>query len=192
MNLNDIVNTPEFPAILARFENFFVKLEGKCWNWEGSLSTARPGKGDALRYGRFSVATDTKIENAHRAAYVFYTGPIPDGLWVLHRCDNARCVNPKHLFLGTVGDNNRDTVSKGRHASRTAAIRARRTDAEIIAVREFKGTNKEAGRIFGMSADAARKIRAGQTWPNLPLKYRPATRAQMLATLRAVRDAHRG
>ena len=51
---------------------------------------------------------------AHRMAWIIAYGSIPQGLCVLHRCDNPPCVRPDHLFLGTKGDNNRDCVAKGR------------------------------------------------------------------------------
>ena len=78
-----------------------------CWNWIKSRGSH--GYGDFRRDGH---------KLAHRWSYATFVGPIPVGLWVLHRCDNHRCVNPEHLFVGDVDDNNKDMVAKGRHYSK--------------------------------------------------------------------------
>jgi hypothetical protein len=75
-----------------------------CWVWIAAKS--KHG------YGRVTIAT--RCWETHRASYEHYFGPIPGGMCVCHRCDNTLCVNPDHLFLGTVGDNNSDRSSKGR------------------------------------------------------------------------------
>lgn len=77
-----------------------------CVEWEG----ARHPQG----YGRTWV--DGKSRRAHRVAWEETNGPIPEGMWVLHKCDNPPCVNIDHLFLGTAKDNAQDTVQKGRHS----------------------------------------------------------------------------
>lgn len=86
-----------------------VKHGVGCWEWKKSL---RNGYG-VIGLGR----ADEGIEYAHRISYTICVGPIPDGLCVLHRCDNRMCVRPDHLFLGTRADNNHDMQSKGRHWS---------------------------------------------------------------------------
>ena len=74
-----------------------------CWLW-----VSQSGEG----YGHLRI--DGKSRSAHHASYELHVGPIPDGMRVLHRCDNPRCINPEHLFLGTQADNVADMVAKGR------------------------------------------------------------------------------
>jgi len=96
-------------------ERFFSKVDqGRnvdCWPWTGG-STIHG-------YGRFQAGEsreESRVELAHRQAWILATGlAIPDGLCVLHLCDNPPCCNPSHLVLGTQGANVFDMVNKGRH-----------------------------------------------------------------------------
>lgn len=83
-----------------------VEKSGSCWVWTGKI-----GWGG---YGTLSVNKSTV--SAHKLSYLLNVGPIEDGLWVLHRCDNPLCVRPEHLFLGTRSDNMKDAFRKGRAA----------------------------------------------------------------------------
>ncbi len=76
-----------------------------CWNW----SAFKNNQG----YGQFGLGSGN-MKAAHRLSWIMRNGPINNGLWVLHECDNPSCVNPNHLFLGTVADNNHDRDRKGR------------------------------------------------------------------------------
>lgn len=90
---------------VERFEKYFAKgSEDECWLWTGGMQ----GK----KYGRFNWAPAANY--AHRAAHMFYVGPVAEGMVVLHKCDNPSCVNPKHLLVGTQSDNIRDMMVKGR------------------------------------------------------------------------------
>lgn len=89
-------------------ERFWTKVDIKhpndCWEWK-----AFKGKDN---YGWFHYKTGS--ETAHRVAYILTYGPIPQGLYVLHNCDNTRCVNPYHLKLGTQADNVKDMKDRNR------------------------------------------------------------------------------
>jgi len=100
--------TPPRPTAAQRFAKLVAVLNDPdaCWVW--LASTVGAG------YGHFSLAGGRKIL-AHRFAWEQSKGAIPDGLKVLHRCDNPPCCNPNHLFLGTQADNVHDMMQKGRH-----------------------------------------------------------------------------
>jgi hypothetical protein len=82
-----------------------VQKSSGCWNWTGGLNY----------WGYGQMAFMGKTMGAYRASWIIHNGPIPNGFFVLHRCDNRRCVNPGHLWLGTQKDNIQDAVRKGRH-----------------------------------------------------------------------------
>jgi len=84
----------------------------ECWPFTGRIV-------HEFGYGRLSYKH--KQISAHRLAWETTHGAIPDGLWVLHSCDNPPCCNPGHLFLGTVADNQRDMAQKGRGRNQNTA-----------------------------------------------------------------------
>ncbi len=88
---------------MERFSAMMRKTDG-CWEWTGCRTPAGYGK----------VTICKKSELAHRVSFKIHIGVIPDGIRVLHKCDNPPCCNPDHLFLGTAKDNTADMYKKGR------------------------------------------------------------------------------
>lgn len=137
-----------------------------CWDWNAS----KRGKGyGSLRVGSRRDGT-SRSESAHRLAWTFTHGPIPDGLCVLHRCDNPPCCNPDHLFLGTVRENNQDRNQKGRTARLTGDNNPSRKKPECL-VRGDQHRRPNAT----ITPEAVRDIRtrygAGETQSSIARDY---------------------
>jgi hypothetical protein len=145
---------PEYtPAFAARFWSR-VDKSGACWLWTLSRHD----------FGYGQVVVKRRPRGAHRVAWELMNGPIPEGMSVLHRCDNPPCCNPAHLFLGTDADNAFDKVRKGR-----APIKL--TPAQVLEIRAKHaagGTNYCAlAREYGVTDPMVRLIVLRKAWKHL-------------------------
>ena len=146
--------------LLDRFQEKYVcNLETGCWEWVGS----KKHNG----YGQINLGGRGKgMARAHRVSYELLVGPIHNGLHVLHECDNPKCVNPKHLFLGTNADNMKDKIAKGRQG--------KLSNKEVVAIKEIlerfpamTGIGEFLARWFGVDPTNISCIRLGKTWSHL-------------------------
>lgn len=102
---------------VKRFCDYVDKIPGGCWLWTGPLGGGGYGAFGAARSSCRSYREIGEVY-VHRISWVAHFGPIPEGLWVLHKCDTPLCINPDHLFLGTNKDNSSDRKQKGRNPNR--------------------------------------------------------------------------
>lgn len=132
-----------------------------CWLWEASH------KPNGYGY----MWAGTKKEHSHRLSYTLFKGPIPNGLNILHKCDQPACINPDHLFTGTQAENLQDCVRKGRHTKvalkGSTNPKAKLTDADI---QEIRATPKRPRYLydlatkFGVSRGTICSVKRGRSW----------------------------
>lgn len=125
-----------------------------CHIWLGTLNY----KG----YGIFKLRN--RQVRAHRVAYALAHGPVPRGMVVCHRCDMRWCVNPGHLFLGTVGDNNADMVAKGRQVRGETNGKAKLTERLVLQIFHDRRSTSAIGRALGINRGTITHIKLGRTW----------------------------
>lgn len=148
------VNPNHYIEIKCDFDRFISKItvnsETNCWEWQGFI--------DPNGYGNIKMGN--RVMRAHRFSYSYYISKIPDGYDVLHKCDNRRCCNPAHLFLGTDQDNALDREIKGRNPHKLSPqlvkeIRLRRNSGESVS-----SLRKE----FGLSKENMYKLLNRKSW----------------------------
>jgi hypothetical protein len=134
-----------------------------CWNWNGVLTQSGYGVAAVIVGG-------VKYQRAHRLAYFFATGVHPRNCFVLHKCDNRRCVNPDHLFLGDHQTNMDDMAIKGRRAVGESAGHHVLSESDVIQIkRNLKAGIRPASlaRQFNVSSGMVAHISKGRQWKHV-------------------------
>lgn len=154
-----------------RFWSKVVKSDS-CWLWNGTIHHSG--------YGIVEIRAwkPRPCQFAHRVAWILTYGPIPDGMLVCHRCDQKRCCNPAHLFLGTAAENSADMARKGRARANCSGVKGERnghatlTDADIPLIRQRYAlgnvTLSQLGREFGVGYGQIRRIVSRIGWRHIP------------------------
>ena len=127
-------------------------FDDECFIWPMS-------KNKVSGYGQFNTYDGNKVitSYAHRMSYEAFFGHLPEGAFVLHKCDNPSCINPNHLFLGSQSDNMVDMTTKGRHCKYTGWVDKEKNPQTKYPERRPKGQSHGAAKL---SDDDVRKIRS--------------------------------
>jgi hypothetical protein len=148
------------------FECRFLSKVNKtdtCWLWTGRLNDDG--------YGHFDVNTN-KAKSSHRVAYELWVAPIPDGLYVRHKCDVRNCVNPDHLEVGTQQDNVNDMFERGRHVACKGERngRAKLTEDDVREIRVLLGfdiSQRDIAKQFNVGQTIIYQIKIGKSWAHV-------------------------
>lgn len=137
-----------------------VRKTDHCWFWKGSVN--KNGYGTTALGGTSSLA--------HRVGWMLMRGQIPHGMVMCHTCDNKRCVNPAHLYVGTMLQNSRDAWERIKFPPRhgVANGRSKLSEDDVREIRaDGKSTHKELGGRYGVTDAAIRLVRIGRNWPQV-------------------------
>jgi hypothetical protein len=142
-----------------------------CWLWTGAVKTQKRPYGSIVIGSRRDGTRQTA--RVHRLSYELWNGPIADGLHVCHACDNHRCFNPEHLFLGTPKDNADDRDRKGRLSPAPYWTGETHPSAKLKSqqVAEIRASNLSSYKLspqYGVSPGQIRAVKRGRYFPAPP------------------------
>lgn len=148
-------------SLQERFEAKVNKIESETF-WGGTR--CHEWSGHIMQNGYGQISRNKKTSYAHRVSWELKNGPIKNGLYVLHRCDNRKCVNPDHLFLGTFHENMDDMVAKKRQAAGMKCFHAKITDDDVRAIRASNLKQQELAEIYGIQQPTISMIKSSKIW----------------------------
>jgi len=153
-------------SAIERFEAQHKKTEG-CWLWTYCV--------DRQGYGRFDgIIHGVRYTKAHRFSFALHSGkPVPPDKLVCHTCDNPTCVNPAHLWLGTVADNHADMNRKGRRHDQSGenSHLAQLNEEKVRKILSDSRTYAEIAADYGVAATTITSIKNRVSWAHVEVSH---------------------
>lgn len=131
-----------------------INPETGCWEWQRSLISTGYGQ----------IQDNGKLALVHRKAYELWNGVHPGQLHVLHHCDNRKCFNPDHLFLGTESDNALDALAKGRRPFGTKMVNSKLSLEQLRTIRTTNCPPSKLAKLYGVHRQTIRDVRIGVSY----------------------------
>lgn len=139
-----------------------IDVSTGCWNFRNRSS---PSTKPSRNYGRYDSGGKSYL--AHRKAFELYNGEIPHGMIVCHHCDNPKCCNPNHLFLGTFKDNIQDALKKGRLPSGPDSALSKLNRDQVLSIRADPRSTRELAAAFGVHHSSIHSLKSGKTYSSV-------------------------
>lgn len=132
----------KIPKRKPDLQRFLEKIDktDSCWNWKGYINK--------LGYGHFWLNGQ---ETAHRSSWILHNGNIPENMCVCHKCDNPKCVNPDHLFVGSYKDNTQDMIKKGRKGIDPNIIITKEKAKEVVELYRKGMKQRDIAKLYGIN-----------------------------------------
>lgn len=157
LTINKISEKIKFERLVKSFERHVIRKIG-CWDWLGVLT----------KFGYPKIGSRYfNLWTGHRASWFIFNGEIPKGKCVLHRCDNPKCTNPEHLFLGTEKENIKDRCKKDRSAIGSKGGNSKLDEYKVKEIKNLlkKGISQDSiAKKFDIHQTQISKIKLEKTW----------------------------
>ena len=158
---NELTDDQRFDKLKKSFEKHVLRKDG-CWDWKGKF--------EKLGYSKMSCRSSLGARHAHRASYLIHIGEIPINLQVNHRCNNRKCSNPDHLYLGTQKQNIDDVINSDHQAKGSKNGNSKLKENQVVEIKKLidKGVSSyKIGNIHGVTGACILNIKNGKTWKHV-------------------------
>lgn len=143
------------------YASYQINLSNNCWEWQKDI--------DRKGYGQIHSYRENKRVTlfAHRVSYELHKGTIPEKFLICHSCDNRKCVNPDHLWIGTQSDNMQDMIKKGRYNYGTKNRLSKLNHQQVLEIKNSRESGRFLSKKFDVSEATIINIRKNRTWRHL-------------------------